>query len=156
LRVGIAAARAIGLAVNVPVVGISTLAALAAPVILEQKPGLVVAAIDARHAHIYVAAFGEDGKAVLRPHHASVKEVVRQLGRGPVRLVGSGAPMLAIESWSHGLAAEIVGESLAPDIAFVARLGFLADPRDTPARPLYLKAPDAKPPEASHIPLAPA
>ena len=41
----------------------------------------------------------------------------------------------------------------APDIVYVARLGLLADPAVS-ARPLYLKAPDAKPQIAKHIPLA--
>jgi tRNA threonylcarbamoyladenosine biosynthesis protein TsaB len=156
LRVGIAAARAIGIACNIPVVGVSTLAALAAPVILEEKPGLIVAAIDARHASVYFAAFGGDGRAVLMPRLAKIREAVRSLGAGPVRLVGSGAPMLAIEAWSASLGAEVVGDLLAPDISFVAKLGLLADPRTTPARPLYLKAPDAKPQEANRVPLAPA
>lgn len=154
LRVGVAAARAIGLACNIPVVGVSTLAALAAPIILEQKPGLVVAAIDARHGSAYFAAFGNDGRAVLTPRLATIRETVRALGAGPVRLVGSAAPMLAIEAWSAGLAAEVVGD-LVPDILFVAKLGLLADPRSAPARPLYLKAPDAKPQSGGHVPLAP-
>ncbi|MGB8900488.1 MAG: tRNA (adenosine(37)-N6)-threonylcarbamoyltransferase complex dimerization subunit type 1 TsaB, partial [Methylocella sp.] len=65
LRVGIAAARAIGIACKIPVAGVSTLAALAAPLILEQRPGLVAAAIDARRGNVFFAAFGPDGRAVL-------------------------------------------------------------------------------------------
>jgi hypothetical protein len=45
---------------------------------------------------------------------------------------------------------EIVGEFAVPDIAFVAKLGLLADPSLAPPRPLYLKAPDAKPRDAAH------
>lgn len=156
LRVGIAAARAIGLACHVPVVGVSTLAALAAPLILEAQPGLVVPAIDARHGSLYFAVFGPDGRALVLPRVATLREAMRQLGTGPIRLAGSGAPMLAIEAKSAGLSAEVVGETGAPDIAFVARLGLLADPKGAPPRPLYLKPPDAKPQDQAHIPLAPA
>jgi tRNA threonylcarbamoyladenosine biosynthesis protein TsaB len=156
LRVGIAAARAIALACDIPAVGVSTLAALAAPVILENKPGLIVSAIDARHGSVYYAAFTGDGRAVLTPRIAPVREALRSFGVGPVRLVGSGAPMLAIEAWAIGLAAEVVGDLMVPDIIFVAKLGFLADPRSSPARPLYLKAPDAKPQDANRRPLQPA
>lgn len=154
LRVGIAAARAIGIACNVPVVGVSTLAALAAPLILSQKPGLVAAAIDARHGNVYFAAFGPDGRALVPPRVATVRDAVRLLGAGPIRMAGSGAPMLAIEAWSAHLAAEVVGDVGAPDIAFVGKLGLLADPLTATARPLYLKPPDVKPQEASHLPLA--
>ncbi len=156
LRVGIAAARAIGLACRVPVVGVSTLAALAAPLILAGEPGLVVPAIDAKHGSVYFAVFGPDGRALVAPRVASVREAVRLLGTGPVRMAGSGAPMLAIEAWATRLAAEVVGETGAPDISYVARLGLLADPRGAPPKPLYLKPPDAKPQDQSHLPLTPA
>ena len=35
----------------------------------------------------------------------------------------------------------------APDIAWVAWLGAAVDPETAPARPYYLRAPDAKPPK---------
>jgi tRNA threonylcarbamoyladenosine biosynthesis protein TsaB len=154
LRVGVAAARALGIACNVPVVGVSTLGALAAPLILAQKPGLVAAAIDAGHGNVYFAAFASDGRAIVAPRIASVRDAVRLLGTGPVRMAGSGAPLLAIEAWSTHLQAEVIGSTSVPEIAFVARLGFLADPATAPPRPLYLKPPDIKPQEASHVPLA--
>jgi tRNA threonylcarbamoyl adenosine modification protein YeaZ len=155
LRIGIAAARAIGLACNVPVVGVATLAALAAPLILEQKPGLVVAAIDAHHGNIYLAVFGPDGRATVLPRLASLADAVQVLGGGPVRIIGSAAPMLAIEAAAAGRVVELAAEGGAPDIAYVAKLGLLADPQLTPARPLYLKAPDAKPPAGQPVVLAP-
>jgi tRNA threonylcarbamoyladenosine biosynthesis protein TsaB len=156
LRVGIAAARAIGLACHVPVVGVSTLAALAAPLILDAQPGLVVPAIDAKHGSLYFAVFGPDGRALVAPRVGSLREAVRLLGTGPLRLAGSGAPALAIETKAAGLTTAIIGETGAPDIVYVARLGLLADPTGAPPRPLYLKPPDAKPQGQAHIPLAPA
>jgi tRNA threonylcarbamoyl adenosine modification protein YeaZ len=154
LRVGIAAARAISIACSVPTVGVSTLAALAAPLILDEKSEIVAIAIDARHGNVFFAAFEPDGRAYRAPCHVSVREAIRSLGGGPVRLAGSGAPMLAIEAWSMGMAADVAGATTTPDIAFVARLGLLADPETSPARPLYLKPPDAKPQKASQLPLA--
>jgi tRNA threonylcarbamoyl adenosine modification protein YeaZ len=145
LRVGIAAARAIGLACSIPVVGVSTLAALAAPLILEQRPGIVGVAIDARHGSVYFAAFGPDGRAMLEPRMVPVREAARSLGAGPARLAGSGAEILAAEAMAAGLEVEVAEGSCVPDILFVARLGCLADPPLAPARPLYLKEPDAKP-----------
>jgi tRNA threonylcarbamoyladenosine biosynthesis protein TsaB len=141
LRVGIAAARAIGLACKVPVVGVSTLAALAAPLILEQKPGLVVTAIDARRSSVFFAAFGPIGRAVVSPRVATAREAVRALGAGPVRLAGSGACLLAQEAAALGTLAEVAHEFVGVNIAFVAKLGLLADPRMTPPRPLYLAGP---------------
>lgn len=153
LRVGVAAARALGLACEIPVVGVSTLAALAAPLILEQKPGLVVAAIDARRGNVFFAAFGPDGRAVLAPRLAPIREAARSLGAGHARIAGSGAAMLAIEATAAGMIIEVV-DRLAPDIVVVAKLGLLADPDLAPPRPLYLKAPDAKPQDATRLPIA--
>ena len=145
LRVGIAAARAKALACAIPPVGVSTLAALAAPLILDETAGTVVVAIDARHGHVFFAAFRADGGILVMPRFASKEDAIRAVGEGPLRLAGSGAPLLAIEAWHRGLGAEVVGERITPDIAYVARLGLLADPASAPPRPLYLKAPDAKP-----------
>ena len=151
LRVGIAAARAIALCWSIPAVGVSTLAALAAPLILEEKPGTVVVAVDARHGHVFLAAFGDDGRILMLPRFAAKEDAIASLGEGPLRLAGSGAPILAIEAWSRGIEAEIVGDRFVPDITYVARLGLLADPETAPPRPLYLKAPDAKLPATATL-----
>ena len=145
LRVGIAAARAIALACSIPAVGVSTLAALAAPLILDEATGTIVVAVDARHGHVFYAAFHADGGIFRMPRFASKQDAINDLGTGPLRLAGSGAPILAIEAWQRGVAADIVGDRITPDINYVARLGLLADPASAPPRPLYLKAPDAKP-----------
>ena len=151
IRVGIAAARAIALACNIPVLGISTLSALAAPHLGGSDANVIVSAVDAHHGNVYVAAFVAGGRALLWPRLLSVKDAIRQIGSGPVRLTGSGAPLLAIEAWSTGLSAEVVGDLVAPDIAYVARLALLTDPANAPASPLYLKAPDAKPQDGGRI-----
>lgn len=155
LRVGIAAARAIALSWSIPAVGVSTLAALAAPLILGEQAGTIVVAIDARHGHVYFAAFHADGHIFVTPRFAAKAEAIKALGEGPLRLAGSGAPILAIEAWQQGITADIVGDRIAPDITYVARLGLLADPANAPPRPLYLKAPDAKPAAAPPLAAAP-
>src|SRR6478735_3050217 len=58
LRVGISASRGIALAAGKPAVGLSTLAGFAAPMIAEHDTSHVVAAIDARHDHVYLQVFG--------------------------------------------------------------------------------------------------
>lgn len=155
IRIGIAAARAIGLARDVPVVGVSTLAALAAPLIADREPGLIAAAIDARHGNVFVQAFAVGGRTLLSPRLCGAREAVRALGAGPFRVTGSGATALAIEAWQMGLVADITGPLVSPDIAYVARLGLLADPATALPRPLYLKAPDAKAQDNGRIPRAP-
>ena len=113
----------------------------------------VIAAVDARHGQIYVQAFTPEGRTLISARIAPVRDAVRLFGGGPLRIVGSGAQAVAIEAWTMGLKADVADVLNAPDIVYVARLGLLADPAVS-ARPLYLKAPDAKPQIAKHIPLA--
>ncbi len=142
IRIGLAAGQAIALACKAEVVGVSTLAALAAPLILDAADSVVAAAIDARHGKVFAAAFGPDGRALLTPRRAGAHEALRALGDGPLLLIGSGASMLAMEARARNMAVKIVSEQASPDIEFVARLGLAAKPETAPAKPLYLKEPD--------------
>jgi tRNA threonylcarbamoyladenosine biosynthesis protein TsaB len=151
LRVGISAARAIGLAANIPVVGITSLAALAAPLIGRETGRLLVAAIDARHGHVYVCVMTGSGRAIVAPRLVNAKDAARAIGAGPASLTGSGAALVAQEAWAMGLDVVVLDGTSAPDIRFVARLGLLADPAGSAPRPLYLRAPVATSQEHARI-----
>ena len=142
LRVGLSAARAIGLVTGKPVVGVGTLSALLAPLLAEAAEGMIAAAIDARHGAVYVQALGSgDG---IMPVHLAIEAAAERLGTGPILLTGSGAPLLAAALAERGVEARIAGVT-GPDIASVASLGLLADPAQALPRPLYLRGPDARP-----------
>ena len=98
LRVGIAAARGIALAARKPAIGLSTLATFAAPLIADDDSGPVVAAIDARHDHVYLQVFGPGGRTLVTPRVVPVRDAVRASSSGAPRIVGSGAQMLA-KAW---------------------------------------------------------
>lgn len=139
LRIGIAAAQGIGLARNIPVVGVSSLAAFAAPAIADAGEDLVAASVDMKHGRVCLEVFAPDGRSLAEPTILPAAEAARVLGNRPVRLVGSAAPILAVECWQRGIPATVIGETVAPRIDYVARLGGLADPDSAPPRPLYVK-----------------
>lgn len=145
IRIGLATARAIGLALDIPVVGVSTLVAFAGPLLLEPHPGIIASVIDARHGRVYFQLFEPTGRPLIPPRLEGLREAVRAVGAGPVRMTGSGARLLAMEAVRAGFGAELVSSADFPDILAVARVGLAADPRDCPPRPLYLKPPDAHP-----------
>lgn len=151
IRIGVAAARALAIACGVPVVGVSTLAALAAPAIMAGGQGPIVVAIDARHGSVFLQSFGRGGATLLGPVLIEAGAAARALGPGPLRLIGSGAALLAREASGLGIPTETDASAATPDIGFVARLGALADPATALARPLYLKPPDAKAPAPSTL-----
>ena len=80
LRVGIAAARGIALAINKPAVGLSTLSAYAAPYLADDDNAPVVIAIDARHSHVYLQVFAAGGRTVTGPRLAPPGLIVSNCG----------------------------------------------------------------------------
>jgi tRNA threonylcarbamoyl adenosine modification protein YeaZ len=154
LRVGISAARAIALAASKPAVGVTTLAAFAAPHIAGDDSAPLAAVIDARHDHVYLQVFGRGGRALVAPRIASLVEAVRTAASAspPPRIVGSAANLLAAV-WPAGEPKpELIEELPAPDIAWVARLGVAAMETQGPPKPLYLRLPDAQPQDAARLP----
>jgi len=151
IRVGLALAKAMGLALGVPVLGVSTLAALAAPLLSDPRPGVIAAAIDARHGSIYFQLFEPSGRPLGPPRCDSLRECVRGIGAGPALLAGGAAALLATEAHRSGLPYDLGNARDAPDIIAVGRMGLALDPAANPARPLYVKPPDARPNPAQPI-----
>ena len=152
LRVGIAAARAIGLATGAPVVGVTTLSALIAAFVSSDKQRLLAAAIDARHGQVYFQLVAPGGRTVIAPSLIGIREAVRLIGSGPVTVIGSGAAAVVVEALAVGIDALAPPVPAAPDIAWVARLGLAADPAQALPKPLYLRGPDAKPQDHARLP----
>lgn len=150
LRVGLSAARAIGLAAGIPVVGVTTLSALLAPQLALNGEDTVVAAIDARHGAVYLQAMSVNEGTVIPPRHVALEEAVGLLAGRRAILTGSGAPALAAAAGGAGLSVEVT-ETGAPQIAWVASLGLVADPDQALPRPLYLRGPDAQPQDHARL-----
>jgi tRNA threonylcarbamoyladenosine biosynthesis protein TsaB len=145
LRVGLSAARGIGLAANRPVVGLTTLTSYAAPIVAQNAAQPVISAIDARHDHVYFQVVSGDGSSLVRPRVAPIEEALAAAQFGAPHLVGNAARILA-DRWPADAPPPFeVDSQPAPDITWVAWLGAAVSPDAAPARPYYLRAPDAKP-----------
>ena len=142
---GIAAARGIALAAGKPAIGLSTLAAFAAPLIAADDTLPVVVAIDARHDHVYLQVFGPGGRTLVAPRIAPLREALRVSSTGAPRITGKAASMMAA-AWPAGERPPIrVEQRGAPDIGWVARLErpqptlVLRRSRFTCARPMLIR-----------------
>jgi tRNA threonylcarbamoyl adenosine modification protein YeaZ len=128
LRIGIATARGLALALAVPCAGVSTLAALAAG-----APG-ALALIDARRGELF--ALDDEGSAVV----ADPADVAARLRPG-MPCVGDGA--LSYRALLEGAGADVPPDDdprHAPGVVALARLAS----GDAP-EPLYVRRPDAEP-----------
>jgi tRNA threonylcarbamoyladenosine biosynthesis protein TsaB len=133
IRVGVAAARGLSLALGVPAVGVSSLSALAA----DRKTGLpLLVAMDAKRDEVYWQSFAVDGAATSPPALATLAEA-RDIAAGHDGMIAGSAAVLLREGAPQ--------ESDGASIATVARLGALLEPKDHLPKPLYLRGPDAKP-----------
>jgi len=145
LRVGLSAARGIALAAGKPAVGLTTLSAYAAPIVSENGEQPVISAIDARHGQVYFQVVSGDGSSLIRPRAGLIEEAVAASRFGAPHLVGNAAAILA-ERWPKDAEPPVRIDALpAPDISWVAWLGAAVSPSTAPARPFYMRAPDAKP-----------
>lgn len=142
LRVGLSFAQGLGAALDRPVVGVSSLDALAA----SAESATAAALIDARRGQVYARFSTDGGAAGAAPGPAealsleAASERIAVLPPGAV-LIGSGAALFA-EAFPSLTLALLAGP--APEA--LARLTAAADPAAFPPRPLYLRAPDAAPP----------
>jgi len=147
LRVGLSAARGIALAADKPVVGLTTLTAYAAPIVAENGAHPIISAIDARHGHVYFQAVSGDGGSLIKPKLAPIEEALEASQFGAPHLVGNAAKILADRWPAQAPPPFRIDPQPAPDVVWVAWVGAAVSPQTAPAKPYYLRAPDAKPPK---------
>lgn len=125
LRIGLSAARGLGLALGIPVVGVPSLQAIS----LSGKPyAPVVVLLDARRDESYFQHFFAPGQPIEGP---ALLETAAAWRRVP-------SPMTPLQS-------------PFPDIAAVARYALELDPDLFPPEAQYVRGPDAKPQGAARV-----
>ena len=141
IRVGVATARGLALALEIPAVPVTTLGAIAAAADPEKSAGRpVMALLDARRGEVYAQLFSPENGPLDEPQALTPAAAAEIAGSRGAALIGSGAPLVA-EHLTESL--PILGTASAADIADVARLAATA-PEGRPPAPLYLRSPDAK------------
>jgi tRNA threonylcarbamoyl adenosine modification protein YeaZ len=142
MRIGIAVAKTMGVVLDIPVVGVSTLAALAAPLLSRETEKSIIAVIDARNDNIYQQKMG--GSQLVGPSVINKKQFFEENNDRELIFVGPAAQEMAQLASCYGRQADYLSDSEICDITYVARLGWLAQPSTAPARPLYLNTPQYK------------
>ncbi len=125
LRIGLSAARGLGLALKIPVLGIPSLLAVS----LSVGKGPVAVLIDARRGEAYLELFPAPG------------------------VVGDGPRLVPITDARSAIPADTaLIESPFADIGAMARFAAAADPLVFPPHAAYIRDADAKPQDAARIP----
>ncbi len=149
LRVGIACAQGLALGLGVPLLGVTSLRAMARAV-PESIPGLRCALLDARRGEVFVAAHrpGPSAAEVLAPVAVaaqSVRATVEQSVAEPIVWIGSGLELAHIPPGFRSPDTDL------PAASAVGQLAEALPPDEHPAVPVYVRdagatLPDLGPP----------
>jgi tRNA threonylcarbamoyl adenosine modification protein YeaZ len=126
LRIGLSAARGLGLSLGIPVVGVPSLLALS---LMAPMGRPVAVLLDARRGEAYVQSFAEPGVPTAGPSLLPIEEARKR--------VPDGATLL---------------QSPFVDIALLANFTPNLDPGAFPPEAAYVRDADAKPQEKARIP----
>lgn len=143
LRIGLAAARGLALAANLPLFGLTTLEVIAAGARAELPGYPILTAIDARRDQVYAQLFQADGTPVGDPAAMSLAAAADMAGGKDLVCAGDMAEQLAALRNGSCQVAPGTGQPDAAVLAPCAAQRPLPGP-GTPVSPLYLRAPDAK------------
>ena len=137
VRIGLAMARGLGVALSIPVTGINSLAAIACN---ETAGGLpIVVAVDARANEIYFASYDALGNELTAPVVVALTEAHKLMPTRPVQMLGTAVDLLLDKKHVRSDAGDL------PIAANFAKRAASVPSSAAPPEPLYLRPPDAKP-----------
>ena len=146
-RIGIAAARALALSLDVPVVSFTSFEVMSRDPNLNITPEehLLIAA-DARRGEVYVHDAGAERSAEReQPQLLAIADAAKLGGTETLVIAGTGGELVATAAKALGRAARAILPGLQPRMENVMAAAVKRDPSGLPPRPLYLRPPDAKP-----------
>lgn len=147
VRVGVAAATGLSIALEIPAVGVTSLEAIAAAALARQPPlARVAAALDAQKDELYLASYELDAAGALREREppravtrAQALEALQGAARSGHALVGAGVGLVGLTEDASSPEVQL------PDPAWIARV---AQPRvagvarGVALAPCYVRPPD--------------
>lgn len=144
LRIGLAAAHGLALAAGVPLIGVTTLEAVAAGLVPARRSRHLVAALETKRSDVYWQVFDATLAALTAPAAALPEAIVAALADyDDAALIGDGAARVAAAGQAAGRTLTLAQAPGVPDAAVVAALAASRGPiGHGPAVPLYLRPPD--------------
>ncbi|MSO72764.1 MAG: tRNA (adenosine(37)-N6)-threonylcarbamoyltransferase complex dimerization subunit type 1 TsaB [Rhodospirillaceae bacterium] len=145
VRVGLSAARGLGLAAGKPIVGVTTTEILAASVSDAERQSAgefahVLAAIDTKRGDLYVQQFDRALREAGPVRAMAPNGLAEWTEPGPLLVAGDAA---AIAIASIGPRALLSSADALPEPAILARLAARRDPRPDGPVPVYVRPPEA-------------
>jgi tRNA threonylcarbamoyladenosine biosynthesis protein TsaB len=149
LRVGLATARAIAQSLDMGIVAVGTLDALARGVAESASEDReVLAVLDARRRQAFAALYGPDGERRADPFVASPQELAGRVAALPEGVLAAGSGALRFRSELEDAGAEVLPDADSAHRVWARHVCRLAED-GTPSppeaiQPIYLRPPDAQ------------
>ncbi len=148
IRTGLAAARGLALALAIPGIGVSSLAAAASTARSALAPNAgrtLLVALETKRADLYVQAFDDSLSPLFPPVALPPVEAVRRLPPGPLAVAGDAAARLAGALAGRQPAPAFLPDLAIGDAAAIARIAAGPADKHLALRPLYIHPPQATP-----------
>lgn len=147
LRVGLAAARGLALARNLPCLGVTTLETVAHQVSENERAGkTLLVLLESKRDDIYAQTFSAGLEPLSAPEAVNPNDLVRLVSAAPTLIVGDAAERGASALAQAGVKATISNAPGVPDAAtaaMIAAMRWRPGDKPPPPVPLYLRPPDA-------------
>lgn len=153
LRVGVSAARGLALALNIPAVGVTTLEGLAAEARRQHGDRPVLTALDAGRGELHAAIYDPSGVVRYDPAVMTLDQAVAHAASLD-RPILAGTAAAAISGQFPPASFDVGPTAATADIGIYAILAVGKDLSGPKPKPLYLRAPDAKPQASFVLPRA--
>ena len=152
IRIGLATARGLALALKRPLIGLSSLEVLAAGVRTSERSGPVLATLDAGRGRLYAQLFDRSLDALSEPqalHAEALPGLATSVKScGPLNVIGTGQA-IALAALAPAVDARPASGSPTPDARVLVRRAAVravtADGEGATVRPLYLREAGARP-----------
>ncbi len=147
LRIGLSTARALGLALNIPVLGVTTLSVLVAGYLAVNKTNhKILVLIETKRTDFYGQLFSPEGDALSEPFALSGQLIADAYVADSVVLIGDANDrfLSLLSNEEKGRVTSVTGFEI-PDPAFIARIGYALwenGDTDSAPEPLYLRDAD--------------
>jgi tRNA threonylcarbamoyladenosine biosynthesis protein TsaB len=146
-RVGLAFMRGLRVALKIPLIGITTLDAMAAAALAETGAAYAAALHDAKRGEVYFGLSSRDG-VLIAPRLIPLEDAVVAIrgcvpSGGTVAFAGTAGAAASVR-WIADGGLAIASSVLQPDAKWVAKLALNAPAPVEPPRPLYLRPADAR------------
>ena len=145
IRVGLATARGLALGLNIPVIGINALEAIAFQHNRDKNHAKtpIIVTLDAKRGEIFTQIFSSTSEPLTTPQAVALDQIRDFIPDQPIRIAGSGYQTIinAIGAQSY----EFLSDQTAANINDIAKLANQMPVSSNKPSPLYLRSADAKP-----------